>query len=167
MKRVCSFCNLMLSPDNGNDGLISHGICPSCYNHAKASLGVDLREYLDMLDQPVIIVDSDVHVLAANKKFNSLTGKEIDDIIGHIGGEVFECENAVHPDDCGKTVRCSGCVIRNSVTETYTTGNPVNKRPATLFQITTGVSIPFEMFISTRKAGNAVLLQIEPQSINA
>jgi hypothetical protein len=161
MKRVCAFCDKILSPDTEDDGRISHGICPTCFNHAKASLGVDLNEYISMLEEPVILVDSDMHFLAANTESKRITGKEVENVTGIIGGEVFECENATLPGGCGKTVHCSGCVIRNSVSETFKTGNSVNKRPATLHQIKAGVSLPLNMLLSTRKAGGVVLLQIE------
>ncbi|WP_319578046.1 hypothetical protein [uncultured Methanospirillum sp.] len=161
MKHVCAFCSRLLSPDHEKDGLVSHGICNPCYNHAKASLGVDLKEYLDMLEEPVVLVDSDMHVLSANTRSKEITGKDVTEIIGLIGGEVFECENANLPEGCGRTVHCSGCVIRNSVSDTYKTGDPVNDQPATLHQLMNGVSIPIEMLISTRKTGSVVLLQIE------
>lgn len=165
MRYVCSFCNTEYAPPVGDDEIISHGICKSCYNRAKASLGVDLREFLDMLDHPVILVDHDARVLSSNEEAALMVGKDQAELIGKLGGEVFECENAFLAEGCGKTVHCSGCVIRNSVNETFLTGEPVNCRPATLNQGVIGFSLPIELMISTRKSGDIVLLMVEPAQV--
>jgi hypothetical protein len=161
MKRICAFCNRDLSPHTGDDDKISHGICSSCYNHVKASMGVDLKEYLNMLDRPVVLVDKDLHVLTANWKAHQFTDKEEPEMLGKLPGEVFECENAKLPEGCGHTVHCSGCVIRNSVNFTFQTGNPVNQHPAVLNQGVSGFSFPVDLLISTQKSGDVVLLKVE------
>ena len=165
MRYICSFCNIEYAPPVGDGALISHGICRICYNHARASLGVDLREFLDMLDHPVVLVDHDVRVLSSNEKAAALVKKERAEMIGRFGGEVFECENASLPEGCGRTVHCSGCVIRESVNETYETGNPVICRPAALYQGVPGYSFPVELVISTRKSGDVVFLMVEQVSV--
>ena len=81
MKYVCAYCNEELRPEKTGKEGVSHGICPSCYNHIKASLGVDLKEYLNMLDHPVFLVDDDVKVLSANYKARHLNGDKIHSII--------------------------------------------------------------------------------------
>jgi len=127
-------------------------------------MGVDLNEYLTMLDLPVMLVDQNLHILTANQETRKLTGKEVPTVIGHLGGEVFECEYARCPKGCGSDIHCSGCVIRNSVIETFQTGNPVDKRPATLTQALITSSDPVKLLISTRKSGDVVLLQVEEVS---
>ncbi|WP_319578496.1 hypothetical protein [uncultured Methanospirillum sp.] len=164
MRRVCAFCNEELSPDSGDDDRISHGVCTSCYNHIKASMGVDITEYLTMLDQPVVLVDQDLHILSANQEIRKVTRKDLSSVIGHLSGEVFECEYARCPGGCGNTTHCSGCVIRNSVKETYQTGRPVDKRPATIAQDVDGRPASVSLLISTVKTGDVVLLQVEESS---
>lgn len=127
-------------------------------------MGVDITEYLAMLDQPVILVDQDLHILSANQETRKVTTKEIPDLIGQVSGEVFECEYARCPGGCGNTTHCSGCVIRDSVKETYQTGRPVNRRPATISQDLEGKTASVNLYISTRKTGDVVLLQIEEAS---
>lgn len=117
-----------------------------------------------MLDKPVLLVDQDMHVLSGNWLSQTLTGKQIADITGKLSGDVFECENAILPGGCGVTIHCSGCVIRNSVNETYKTGIPVYQRPAILNHGYTGIPTSVDLLISTRKAGNVVLLQVEQAS---
>lgn len=162
MKYVCAYCNAVLRPESsGKDG-VSHGICPPCYNHIKASLGVDLKEYLNMLDHPVYLVDDDVRILSANYKAWFLKGEKIPGVTDKRLGEVFECENAIKSDGCGKSVCCSGCAIRNSVTKTFKTGEPVIKKPASLVSGIKGVPTGIDLFVSTYKVGKAVFLKVEP-----
>ena len=127
-------------------------------------MGVDITEYLTMLDQPVVLVDQDLHILSTNQEIRKVTRKEPSSVIGHLSGEVFECEYARCPGGCGNTTHCSGCVIRNSVKETYQTGRPVDKRPATIEQDIDGRLASVSLLISTVKTGDVVLLQVEESS---
>ena len=162
MRHICAYCNKNLSPPDGDDDKISHGVCTSCYNHVKATMGVDLREFLNMLDHPVLLVDHDVRVLTSNWKARQMAGKVIRDVEGHLGGEVFECENATLPDGCGKTIHCSACVIRNAVNEVYQSGNSVENRPATLHQGIPGRARTVDLLVSAKKSEDVVLLMLEP-----
>ena len=125
-------------------------------------MGVDLNEFLNMLDKPVLLVDHDLRVLTANWKAGQVTGKKNEEMIGYPGGEVFECEYARQSEGCGKTEHCSACVIRNSVNETFQTGEPVQRRPATLHKGDPGHSAPVDLLISAKKSHDIVLLMLEP-----
>ncbi len=114
-----------------------------------------------MLDKPVFLVDPDMHVLGANTLSLQMTGKQIQNVTGHLSGEVFECENAILPGGCGATIHCSGCVIRNSVNETYKTGVPVTRRPATLNHNYSRLPPSVDLYITTKKAGEVILLVVE------
>ncbi len=162
MKYVCAYCNEELRPETTGKEGVSHGICPSCYNHIKASLGVDLKEYLNMLDHPVFLVDDDVKVLSANYKARHLNGDKIHSIINKRLGEVFECENAIRSEGCGRSVCCSGCTIRRSVSTTYKTGDPVMKKPASLVSAISGIPTTIDLYITTYKVGKVVFLMVEP-----
>lgn len=129
-------------------------------------MGVDIGEYINMLDHPVVLVDEDMHILCANQELNKITRNEPTAAIGHLGGEVFECDYARCPGGCGTSTHCSGCVIRNSVKETYLTGRSVDKRPAIIEKDNEGSFGPVNIFISTRKTGDVVLLQVEENQEN-
>lgn len=75
------------------------------------------------------LVDDDVRILFAYNKEVFLKGDGIR--VGTEGrfGEVFECENAIAAEWYGKSVCCSGCTIKRSVTQMYRTGEPVVKPP--------------------------------------
>jgi PAS domain-containing protein len=164
MQRVCAWCNKSL--DNvpsipKEDRVISHGICDDCISNIKAQMGVPLNEFLDGLKAPIFLVDSDVVVIAANTAARGLLGKDPDRIEGLRGGDVFECAYARLPGGCGKTVHCSGCAIRRSVTETYRTGDSHLRTPAYLNRHELDRTRRLDMMISTERVGDIVLLRID------
>jgi len=164
MKRACAWCKSDLGrTDVGSaqDDRVTRGICDACRRRSDAQRGVNLREYLNMLEAPVLAVDSDVVVKIANDKACRLACKQPLDVEEQKGGNVFECSYALLPGGCGKTVHCSGCAIRLSVEETYRTGNPRIRVPAFLRHGEQGAERDISMYISTEKVGDLVLLRID------
>ncbi|MFA4824919.1 MAG: hypothetical protein WC593_07140 [Methanoregula sp.] len=165
MKRVCAYCNAVMSPGDSPDSPdspVTHGICDSCSRHFLSQLGVDISKYLDMLNAPVIFVNPDGQVLDANSDAVCFMGKPLDKILDTLTGNALGCSHAGLPEGCGKTAFCSGCAIRNSVQKTYETGEPVEQCPAVLQQGTPDHSCPINLLVSTRKAGPVIMLRVEP-----
>ena len=162
MKTICSFCDTVIKPGNLPDEPISHGICRTCYERFIEKYGLNPRKFLDMFDAPVFLVDPDVHILEANTLALASLQKSIPQVRGKLGGKVLECINAFLDGGCGKTEFCPDCVIRASVNETYSTGRPVTRRPATLCRKVGNGLEEMELLVSTRKEGDVILLRIEP-----
>lgn len=162
MKTVCSFCAAVIREGTGPDDEVSHGVCPSCHQKILSQYGFDARKFLELFDAPVLLVDDDARVLAANHLALSLTGRSAAAAHRRYCGDVLECVNACLEKGCGKTQFCPDCIFRNSVTETYTTGRPVTDRPATLCRRRVGGDGKVRMLVSTRKDGDAVLLRLRP-----
>ena len=148
------------SAENSSDqNALSHGICNSCMEDFLKGSGRPLMELLEEGSPPIVVVDSERHVIGANRSAQELLGKEESDFHGKLGGEVFDCRHASKPGGCGKQLHCEYCVVRRSVMHTHETGEPVHKKPATLLQGQTNPNdIRFE--VSTWKAGDVVFLQI-------
>jgi PAS domain-containing protein len=138
-----------------------HGICERCINNFTFQTGVPLQEYLDSLFIPVLAVDSDIVVQMANTAACRALGKELGEIVQHRGGNVFECAHARLPEGCGKTIHCSGCVIRRAVTTTYETGEAKSRIPATLCRKDDDPASSVDLTITTVKAGNVVILRVD------
>ncbi|MGA8379414.1 MAG: hypothetical protein WB759_10010, partial [Methanoregula sp.] len=151
-------------PGASPDEPASHGVCKSCYEQILTRYRLNIRKFLDMLDAPVLLVDNDVNVLAANTLAIEIIKKPVEQIRGIICGKVLECINASLPEGCGKTEFCPECTIRASVNETYTTGHPVTRRPAVVDRTVGGTREKMHFFISTRKNGDVVLLRLEPET---
>jgi len=144
---------------SSDQNALSHGICNSCMEDFLKGSGRPLMELLEEGAPPVVVVDSERHVIGANRSAQEMLGKEESDFHGKLGGEVFDCHHASKPGGCGKQLHCEYCVVRRSVMHTHETGEAVDKKPATLLQGQTNPNdIRFE--VSTWKAGDVVFLQI-------
>ena len=139
---------------------VSHGICPDCQDNFEFQMGVDLHRFLDSLKVPVVVVNQTGAIQTANETMRSILGKNLSEIEGYQGGNVFECAHARLPEGCGNTIHCSGCTIRRAVMRTFASGVSETRTPATLIRSNDGSPNRFELLISTEKVGNKVLLQI-------
>jgi hypothetical protein len=166
MRKVCAWCKKELSAgDHRHDDVISHGICTDCMEYfASGKRVLSLREYLDRLDVPVVVVDDDLRVVTANGRARSLFGKELPEIEGSYSGNVLECAYSRHPGGCGTTVHCRTCTIRNTVTDTYRTAKSHVKVPAYANRQSGDGEEKVRFLISTEKAGAFVLLRIDEVS---
>jgi len=162
MRKICSFCNGVIQPGTSPNEPAVHGVCPSCQERISAQRGFNVRKYLDMLDAPVFLVDSDVNILEANSFALAVVKKPIDLVRWTRGGNVLECINSFLDEGCGKTVFCPNCMIRGAVNETYKTGRPITKQPATLCRKVGNTTEKLNLLVSTRKEGYVVLLRVEP-----
>ena len=160
MNETCTWCNSEITASGAKTGAAGQGICPRCRQALRFQSGVGLQEHLDSLPVPVVLLDKDGLIQAVNEKARFLLYKDLLNFRGEAFGVVFECRNAGLPGGCGGTVHCSGCAIRQAVTETYRTGEPVHERGATLRPAGRGEEPEIRMLISTKKLGDAVLLKI-------
>jgi hypothetical protein len=142
-------------------GIITHGICRDCAYHLFAQIGMPLLEYLDGLNVPVVIVDGDGTVTTANEQARTVLQKDLSEIEGYKGGDVFECSHAKLPEGCGQTIHCSGCTIRKAVTYTSQTGQSCQSVPAVLNRDTVDGVTEARFLISTQKVRDVVLLRID------
>jgi len=164
MKRVCAWCDQeMGTVENSThpDSEKSHGICGACYDNLEFQKGVPLLQYLDSLSVPVLVVDGYAVVKAVNRKACEVLGKEPREMVQHLSGNVFECAHARLPEGCGRTIHCSGCAIRRSVTKTFETGKPERMVPATLNRGRRGQVMQIALAITTVKTGAVVLLRLD------
>lgn len=165
MKKVCAWCNKSMTEPGvdelNSDTVVSHGICADCADNIEFQLGVSIKKFLNSLHEPVLLVDSDCRTISANRSALDMAGKELVTVNHQLLGKVFECAYARLPGGCGKTSHCSGCIIRNAVSETYRTGKSNINIPATAeFGASLG-SKGAALTISTEKVLNFVLLRVE------
>ena len=140
---------------------IIRSICTTCLESFAFQMGVPLQTFLDSLPVPIFVVNDDVVVQAANKLGYGLLKKDSQSVLKKLGGIVFDCAYAQLPEGCGRTVHCSGCAIRRSVYQTFTTGESLVGVPATLHAGEPEKTQAIAMTISTERMGDVVLLQVE------
>jgi hypothetical protein len=117
-----------------------------------------LIDYLEHLVVPVMLVDRFGKVRTANTKAQALFQKNLSKIVGFNGGNVFECAHAKRPEGCGATIHCSGCTIRRTVMDTFSSGKSNLGVPA---YVDAASHRKIDMLISTERAGDVVLLRID------
>lgn len=166
MNVVCAWCGTFIRsvPEGAeNPGPHdSHGICADCARTLLEDLGVPVETFLSELGVPVLLMDDDVQVTDANPAALAMLGRTEATVLGRLGGEVFECVNSRLPGGCGRSVHCSGCTLRRTVTSTWETGRTCSRVPATL-EVTRGDEPErIALLITTAKVGNRVLLRIDP-----
>jgi len=164
MRIVCGWCGAELGTRESDvhpADAITHGVCPECAHHLFSQMGLPMREYLNGLAAPVAVVDETGRVVTANAMARELLHKELEEIEGLAGGDVFECAYARLPEGCGNTIHCSGCAIRRTVMATHETGQGRLHEPATLYAGPQEDITPVDLLISTEKAGDIVLLRVD------
>jgi len=162
MRRICVWCRAELAdaPNLAEDDEL-RTICRDCWNNVRFQRGAALHEYLEALDVPVVLVNRLGVIEDANGAACRRLEKTPPAVYGKTSGEVFECKYARLPGGCGNTIHCSGCTIRRAVLDTFETGRPHARVPATLRSRSTGLPEPVALFITTHKANEMVLLLIE------
>ena len=164
MRQICAWCGKDLGEPERGQGeqeVITHGICKDCAYHLFAQTGMPLLEYLDGLGVPVVVVDAEGTVKTANEQARTLLQKDLSKIEGYKGGDVFECPYAKLPEGCGDTIHCSGCTIRRTVMNTFQTGQSCQRVPADLNHETPDGVEEVPLLISTEKVRDVVLLRID------
>jgi hypothetical protein len=139
-------------------------MCPACYDALVSQEGgVSLQRHIDSIPIPILLVDSNDAVVAGNAKACSVLGKKLDATARPLFGEVFDCVHSHLPEGCGRTIHCSGCVIRRTVATTFDTGEPQVLVPATLSLESPDQLSDAVLTITTvkREREGVVLLRIE------
>lgn len=121
-----------------------------------------VREGLEAVDAPLLLMQGKPRqVVTANRKALELFGKELHEVEGHRGGQVFDCIYAFTEAGCGKDSNCEGCKIRDGIIDTFTTGTPHNGVSTALQIKKSAGTMIYELQVSTEKVGDLALVRIE------
>lgn len=160
MRVICSYCRASLGekPPLDRDE-VSHGMCRECASYFERQWnGLSLGEYLDRFEFPVLVVNEELRVVAANGAMAAMIGREQREVFGLLGGEAAECVHARLPEGCGSTIHCSTCTLRMCVTWTAETGRSIH-RVESYLERDRGRE---NFFVSTVKLGRSVQVLMEP-----
>ena len=133
IRQICRYCKAELgsiTEPGESEEQISHGICRNCLDGVMAGMGESLDEFLDSLRAPVFVVDNDGRMVTANNLGQNAVSKDLGQVTGVFGGEVFGCSYSKLPGGCGETLHCQSCAIRTTVMRTFETGEPCIRVPA-------------------------------------
>jgi hypothetical protein len=163
MSRNCAWCKAELPGANGQPVHdIAHCFCDACRQlFSTPQTPKSLKQYLDEIDTPVLVMDGDVRVLGFNETARTLLGSRLECCEGRYGGDVLECAYARLPGGCGNTEHCKACTIRRTIGTTHATGASHVNVPAYQDIVTPAGTREVRFLISTEKVGSFVLLRID------
>lgn len=164
MKTICAWCKKDMGGKSVNGHPVtdvSHGICYTCVAVIFGTKKLFFVDFLESLESTVLVASSDGVVEYANKLARDILKKELPEIDGFKGGDVFECAYAKLPRGCGNTIHCDTCTIRNTVIDTFKTGKSHLKTPAYLIKGTSDYNQEIKFLISTELVTDVVLLRID------
>lgn len=120
-----------------------------------------LEILINTVESPILLMQGEPRqVVTANKKACAIFGKDLPQIEGHRGGQVFDCIHSFTEAGCGLDINCENCKIKTAVVETFATGK--SQSADTILEIKKHNKItPYNIQISTKKIGNFALITIE------
>ena len=117
--------------------------------------------FLNTLEFPALLMQAEPRqVVTANQKTCELFGKNLTQIEGYRGGQVFDCVHAFTESGCGLDANCENCKIKNAVVNTFSTGNSHNNVRIILDIKKNNEITPYDMQIATEKIADHVLITI-------
>ncbi len=161
MSVICSICRKEIPEKQGRALKITAYItCDECHDaFVKKNADKDFASVIDQYETPVLVVDEDCRIVAANKLASQITGAGPSkrDLLGLFGGEAMGCKYADLPEGCGKTEHCVGCAIRKSISATIENNATQKNIPVTIKKEDGEVNV----VISTEKIFSLVRINIK------
>jgi PAS domain-containing protein len=90
MKRICAWCNKELGPKGKHESekVITHGICSLCSLDITRGVQRTVSDILNIINEPVFLVDEEGVIKAANNSASQMLSKERSEIEERLGGEM-------------------------------------------------------------------------------
>ena len=113
----------------------------------------------------MILVNTEGRVENINYTGVQTIGRPKEEVLGLLGGQVFQCVNSFSQGGCSRGSYCERCPVRNTVMETFRTGNGFHKVEGELTVMTDHGTITHHLLISTTYLnfhdGEKVLLSLD------
>lgn len=122
----------------------------------------DQQTRFDAHNSPTLLLQAgEGYVLTANQKACDLFGKELSQIVGIKGGQVFDCLYSFSEMGCDRDPNCQRCTLRKAMRETFTTGKPQIDVTASIDIKKDETITPYSMKVSTKKIEDFILVTID------
>ncbi|NQT25291.1 hypothetical protein HQ585_08050 [candidate division KSB1 bacterium] len=161
MQKICAWCGKNIAKSVDTRPGVTHGMCADCEALLEGNQPGSLRHLLDKFDMPVMAVDKEGRVRTANGRVEEMLHKDLHEMENPLAGDFMECAYAQLPGGCGNTTHCPACTIRNTVMHTYNTGEAQTNVETTLNRRTADGITPVQLWITTVKTRDVVILRIE------
>ncbi|PKM78097.1 MAG: hypothetical protein CVU90_03470 [Firmicutes bacterium HGW-Firmicutes-15] len=165
MRQRCSWCEteFSMTPEQSSGFIVTGGICISCTeNFSLSNDTLTLREFIDTIDAPILVMQPEPRqVYTANKKALELFGKELSQMEGYRGGQVFDCLQSFTKLGCGKDINCEECKIKAAIVGTFNSGDSFKGVASSLEVKKNDKTSTYLLQISTEKTGDLALVRID------
>ena len=162
MNKICRQCKARLESIPQKDYIVTSGICPDCIESIFGKQNSSITAFINSIDAPILLMQPDPRqVHTANKKACELFEKDLSQIEGHRGGQVFDCVHAFTEMGCGKDENCEDCKIKNSIVDTFTSGKSYDGVSTVLEIKKNNSKKPYVLKVSTEKVGDLALIRID------
>lgn len=161
----CTWCGAPLppAPDNGYPAGSSEGrgICAPCADTLLRDLGASFDSFMSERGPAVLVVTRDVRVVDVTPAVEDMLDKDRDSLLGHLAGEVLGCRASRRGRKGRREPSCSECAVLRVVTDTWSTGRPQVRIPATMTVTSRARPTKISFLATTAKVGDNVLLRID------
>jgi hypothetical protein len=99
-------------------------------------------------------------VVTANKSACELFSKDLSEIEGYRGGQIFDCIHSFSEAGCGLDENCEDCKIKKAVLDTFASGNSHANIQTDLDIKKQNETLPYAMVVSTEKTGKFILITV-------
>ncbi len=108
-----------------------------------------LKAIFDSTPNILVIVNKEGRVERINHKGASFSGRREEQLIGLLGGEVFNCLNSFDGEGCGRNAVCVHCPVRSRMESTLATGIPCHEEEGRLTFLVDGRATTLDFLVST------------------
>ena len=161
MMQICNLCgkDLAAASPQSTHGAITGSICESCAD--QVSVAASDRDWLEAIDAPVLLMQGNPRqVVTANRRALELFAKDLHQIEGHRGGDVFDCVHSFTEAGCGRDANCEGCKIKDAIIDTFTTAK--SNRASASLQVKKADGLrTYALQVSTEKVSDLALVRID------
>lgn len=164
-KVSCRWCNSWFNctQEEAVNFIVSNGSCPVCSEAIFRSNNIaKIRESIELIDEPILVLQPEPRlVYTANNKAGYLFNKEISQMEGIRGGQVFDCIQSFTEAGCGMDINCEKCTIKQTIVDTLSAGNSFKALKSPLDVKQGDNTISYILQISTEKIGDLALVRID------
>ncbi len=160
----CAWCKVIIDDCNEVSDKtypITHGICHLCRNELLNQGQEGLGLILEGFNQPLVVLDNDGLVVAANAKACSLLDKNQKDLLNKLPGDAVGCCHAFEAGGCGKSAFCDDCELRKVIVETIRTGKPQSAVQVCLDRSVAGGEVETQILIDSEMCGEVLVISIK------
>ena len=164
MSGSCLKCKntLVQGFDENEEKFITNKICPDCKSDIQCNQGpTKISELLDFFELPVIAINKDRQVIAANTHALNLTNKSLDESLFMLGGDFMNCKHSILSEGCGNTDHCITCAVSHCIAMTHETGIGFNKIKTHLHTRDGEIEKKLKITITTELQNDIALLRID------